>query len=1196
MVKKEMMKKWVKRIGLGGLVLILSLSVIASVLLLTPVGTSLVKWGGNKFVDGLNIEQAQGALLIDLHLEKVTYQAQGIDLKAQDLSLDITPSALLHKELKVDLIALKGVQFSYQAMSQPPQAEEEKSTSSGQINLPLSINLNKIVVDDAHLDMLGNKIDWDHFSTALTLSGKTLTLKPTLWQKLNVYLAKTQEAKTAPQSTPSHQQRIVLPKVELPLDINVQGVKLEQFALYQAERKKAQVIINEFFFNLVAQKSKMKIEKLHLNMPEVVLDAKLALTLDKNYPLDVNLNADIKMPLAKNHKVVLDASGDLADLKAHLDLSGPQQAKIIAQLNALDPNLPFDVHLTSTKLGYPIQTLSDYRIENTDFSAKGSLKKFVLNLKAKTMGTQAPHSDVFVTGNGGLGQQGDWHILLSQLKVIGDYKALPLDINGKLQAASKNGELGLHTSGINIAHGQNKVIFKGDIDKRYHLDLLLDIPHLAKSLPNTEGSIGGDIKVTGLLATPKLNLDINAQNLVLQKTNKLKSLSIQGDVTTSMKKGMARPFISTDIKIDAQNVQAGTAKITQLNLDVTGNETQHRVQMQMTGEPAGVNLDLSGSFDPKKGWFGQLNTADIMTSEGNWRLQRTTDIHYLLANKAFRLAPNCWGLKQSQICVAQALDFVPNQPGQTQLLVKDLDFSLLKTFLPPKTQLSGSANAKIDAQWDAHLEPKIDALIQLPKGKVTQNLSQPMIFGWDKINIKAKLYDHQLSSNYLIDVTNNGDIFGDLTIDNIGSVHPKMQGNMKITPFDLAFISPALGEGVAIKGKVSSDIKISGSVDKPALNGHLNISQYQMFGDKTPTEIKSGNIALIFDQYTGKLTGKITTGDGVLNLKGDANWQDLATWRTNLNIKGHELKVTPQTGMSIMLSPDLTLSATPTDAEVKGVIRLPWARIRIKEVPKGAVSIDSDQRYLDKKLQVVHKDESMPLNVKTDIKVIIDKDVKLQAFGLSSFMQGELHITQVNQSPYIEGDINLLNGTYIAMGQNLQITKGRIFFTGPASQPYIDVTAIRNPDTIEDDVTAGINVTGPADDTKVSFFSDPSMEESEVLSYILRGRGISSDGGSSSIASTLIGLGLSQGSGIVGSIGDSLGVSDLSLDSEGSGDDTAVSVSGYITPDLQLKYGVGLFSSVGEFTLKYRLVQKLYLQAVSGLDSSVDLLYQFSFD
>lgn len=98
------------------------------------------------------------------------------------------------------------------------------------------------------------------------------------------------------------------------------------------------------------------------------------------------------------------------------------------------------------------------------------------------------------------------------------------------------------------------------------------------------------------------------------------------------------------------------------------------------------------------------------------------------------------------------------------------------------------------------------------------------------------------------------------------------------------------------------------------------------------------------------------------------------------------------------------------------------------------------------------------------------------------------------------------------------------------------------------------------------------------------------------MTTTLIGLSLAQSGKVVGKIGEGLGVQDLQLDTAGSGDDSQVTVSGYILPGLQVKYGVGIFNSVGEFTVRYRLMRDLYLEAVSGVDSAIDLLYRFEFN
>ena len=70
--------------------------------------------------------------------------------------------------------------------------------------------------------------------------------------------------------------------------------------------------------------------------------------------------------------------------------------------------------------------------------------------------------------------------------------------------------------------------------------------------------------------------------------------------------------------------------------------------------------------------------------------------------------------------------------------------------------------------------------------------------------------------------------------------------------------------------------------------------------------------------------------------------------------------------------------------------------------------------------------------------------------------------------------------------------KVELLFSGPPDQPYLNIEAIRNPDATEDDVIAGVGVTGLADELKAEIFSDPAMSQQAALSYLLRGQGLES--------------------------------------------------------------------------------------------------------
>ncbi len=55
------------------------------------------------------------------------------------------------------------------------------------------------------------------------------------------------------------------------------------------------------------------------------------------------------------------------------------------------------------------------------------------------------------------------------------------------------------------------------------------------------------------------------------------------------------------------------------------------------------------------------------------------------------------------------------------------------------------------------------------------------------------------------------------------------------------------------------------------------------------------------------------------------------------------------------------------------------------------------------------------------------------------------------------------------------------------------------------------------------------------------------------MTSMLVGLGVAQSGQVVGKIGETFGVSNLALDTQGVGDSSQVVVSGYVLPGLQVK-------------------------------------------
>ena len=78
----------------------------------------------------------------------------------------------------------------------------------------------------------------------------------------------------------------------------------------------------------------------------------------------------------------------------------------------------------------------------------------------------------------------------------------------------------------------------------------------------------------------------------------------------------------------------------------------------------------------------------------------------------------------------------------------------------------------------------------------------------------------------------------------------------------------------------------------------------------------------------------------------------------------------------------------------------------------------------------------------------------------------------------------MADGKYFAYARKLDIQRGRLIFTGgPIDDPGVDLRAQKQ----FPDVTAGVNVRGTLQQPRMSFFSDPPLPQSQIVSLILSG-------------------------------------------------------------------------------------------------------------
>lgn len=819
-------------------------------------------------------------------------------------------------------------------------------------------------------------------------------------------------------------------------------------------------------------------------------------------------------------------------------------------------------------------------------------------------------------------QQGDaaWQAAVKGLSLTGSLMGQRLSAAADLSA---NSQLNAVINTLRIDQGPNHLNASGRVGQQLDLSADIDAPRLATLLPELKGSLQGHVNTAGSLKAPRGDIKLTGSQLGYG-TNQISRLSLSGN-----SQGIDDPRFNLALVLDG--ITAGSQHLSHGDIELTGRMSRHQLSARLEGGDNGMlemaGLVLKGGYDRSSNRYsGTLERLSARQAQaGHLGLDKPVSLSADLGAGRYRVAPFCLVRREGgSLCLNKGVD-ASAQQGAASLELHQLPLDVANAYLPDPWQLNGNANAVFDAHWanggqrfgvNGQLDSKVDVKGQNSNG-------QPVTLPGLAIDGKLAADERRAHLTLGTHFDNAGDITLDTAVsDPLGA--RRLSGTLNVNQLRFSPWQRLVPMLDRLSGQLNGQVDVAGTATQPRLNGQLAATGIETAGAQLPVELNDSEVRLTLAGDHGTLDGALVSGNTRWPLSGTADWPTVGNWQASAHIDGSQSPLRAQALQygQLSIAPDIHVKASPQDLAISGNIDIPWARLKVAELPTFAQAPSTDEVILTRE-QAEQLDEwrnklhqpvpprspaearawanaggltqaGMALDLQVGIR--LGKDVHLSAYGLDTNLTGHLNATENNQGAgalQLYGDIQLTDGQYVSFGQRLLINTGKITFNGPPSLPRLDIDAIRNPDTIEDNVTAGIKVTGTAEAPRLQIYSDPAMNETTALSYLLRGHAPDSDGNDNALTQALIGLSISQSGRAVGALGQAFGVQDLQLDTKGVGDDSQVVVSGYLNPDLKVSYGVGVFSSIAELTLRYRLLQNLYVQAVSGGNQALDLLYSF---
>lgn len=1141
-------------------------------------------------------------------------------------------------------------------------AKEEKGETASVTSLsplatpallfPIPLRIEKLILENAAITLPEQQITWQHLSLGIVAWGNRLQLSAGRWQDVHVTLAPANTAET-PDFT--EYRALVLPQLRLPLSVYLDDFQLNDLHFTQGELTETLPALT-----LSAQLSPTQIRLLDATARHQLGTAQLAanIALTPNVPLTAELNLALSQAESlgelAGQQAQLHVAGDLSKLQLTLNTVGPINANLAAELALLTDDLPLSLTLQSEQLQWPL-TQPTYQLAATRVTVAGTLSELAIELNSQFTGDALPDTQIQLSSRWQHWQQraeltslrlatlgGDieasghlvlqptlsWQLALAlnaiqpgitwpeypgtltgkiettgsqdanglitlaipQLQFAGKLRELPFNLAGSLnvQGQPEQANWQVVTPGLTLSHGKNNLTLSGQLAEEWQLDGSVNLPELAASYPALRGAVQGKVTLRGPALTPDINLNLEVARLAYADM-RLRQATLAANIA------LASP-IKSEIRLTAQQGRWQQQRLQNLELALTGTELAHQLDINVTADALSATLSLEGALQNRQQWQGALNTVLLQTPVGEWQLQAPIPLTADLPTQQLSVGQHCWQQAPATLCLTESTT-LSAATGAIKMALREYPLAQLNSVLPLNTTVQGDLALQLTAAWQANMAPTITLDVNSEQGSITQQFDVPVNLAWSALRLNNTMAQHQLRSKLTVNISDSGTLTAQALVSDLNAVDKPLRAEITLDDLTLTFLRPLLDEYSELAGTLSSQLSLNGTLANPTVQGELKLAALKVRGKLAPTDIEQADLIVNFIGAQALLAGQVKTPEGFITLSGNANWQELEHWRAALQIQGDELKLQiPQA--ELYVKPDLQIAAQPGRSRITGTVSIPRATITIDSLPQNAVGISSDHILLNRRLEAITVEQANNFAVETDIRVQLGNRVNLSAFGLKTRLNGELRVQQQQINPTVRGEVSLRDGTFRAYGQDLLIRQGKMTFSGPADQPFLNVEAIRNPANMEDDVIAGIRVTGPADEPVISIFSEPSKPQANALSYLIMGRNLDSESGSTanSVTTSLIGMSIASSGKLVGEIGEAFGVSDLTLDTEGAGDNSQVTVSGYLTRDLQLKYGIGIFQPIGQFTLRYRLMRSLFLEAVSGMDNAVDLLYKFEFD
>ncbi len=295
-----------------------------------------------------------------------------------------------------------------------------------------------------------------------------------------------------------------------------------------------------------------------------------------------------------------------------------------------------------------------------------------------------------------------------------------------------------------------------------------------------------------------------------------------------------------------------------------------------------------------------------------------------------------------------------------------------------------------------------------------------------------------------------------------------------------------MSRSIYSSGKVVVDAGVGGTLTEPAMNGRIVLQNASLNYIDLPNGISNANGVIVLNGTSATVQSLTAeSGGGKITLAGTVSFVGGLLGYNNVRGTASQVRVRYPPGASIVLSADVALNGTADHSLLSGNVTL----------DQLGFSPHSDFGSMLASGSTPATAPAAPIGPLAGMRL----DVRIRTSNAATFnsplaqnleANADLRLRGTAASPGMVGRVNVTSGDLVFFGNKYTVNQGSISFYDPFRiSPVLNIDL----ETIAKGVDVVLTVSGPVDNMKLTYRSDPPLQFTEVVALLATGRTPTSD-------------------------------------------------------------------------------------------------------